>query len=153
IAMHEMGRRVLLSLADASGPHRNLRTERMAARSHGDDVLTFLVHLDGVSAVRQGGRLAGLPVGAGVLSEARRPWEIVCPTESRCLMLSFPRELLPLRSVEITESCARGIDPKAPGMQMLSSHLRQMFFLADRLTVEQRLDAGQAAIDLLTMTL
>jgi hypothetical protein len=44
----------------------------------------------------------------------------MCPTESRCLMLSFSRELLPLRTAEITESCARSIDPVAPDMRMLS---------------------------------
>ena len=69
------------------------------------------------------------------------------------MILSFSRELLPLHSAEITESCARAIDPVAPGMQMLSSYLKQLFAAADRLTADQRLDAGQAAIDLLAMAL
>lgn len=153
IALQEMGEAVTLSLAHSGGPHRNSRTERMAAKTSRDDAILFIVHLAGETSVHQRDRLAELAVGAGVLTEARSPWEIVCPTESRCLILSFSRELLPLHSAEITESCARAIDPVAPGMQMLSSYLKQLFAAADRLTADQRLDARQAAIDLLAMAL
>jgi AraC-like DNA-binding protein len=152
IALREMGKAVTLSRAHTGGPHRVLRTERMAGKS-GDDALLFIVHLAGATSVGQRGRLAGLAVGAGVLTEARSPWEIVSSTKTECLLLSFSRELLPLRSTEIAESCARGIDPVSPGMQILSSYLMQLFGLADRLTMDQRLDAGQAAIDLLAMAL
>jgi len=153
IALQEMGETVALSRAHSGGPHRMLRTERMAAKTSGDDVLLFIVHVAGATSVRQRDRLAELAVGTGVLTEARSPWEIVSPTESKCLILTFSRELLALRNAEITESCARGIDPVAPGMEMLSSYLKQLFGAADRLTSEQRLDAGQAAIDLLAMAL
>jgi AraC-like DNA-binding protein len=153
IALQEMGSAVTLSRAYSGGPHRMLRTERLAAKTSGDDVLLFIVHMAGATGVRQHDRFAELAVGAGVLSEARSPWEIVCPSESSCLLLSFSRELLALRSAKITESCGRGIDPVAPGMQLLSSYLKQLFDLAGRLTAEQRLDASQAAIDLLAMAL
>ena len=122
-------------------PEWMLRTERMAAKTSGEDVLLFIVHVAGATSVHQRDRLAELAVGTGVLAEARSPWEIVSPTETKCLMLTFSRELLAFRNAEITESCARGIDPVAPGMQMLSSYLKQLFGAADRLTSEQRLDA------------
>jgi AraC-like DNA-binding protein len=67
--------------------------------------------------------------------------------------LRFFRELLPLRTAEITEACARGMDPAAPAMQMLSGYLGRLFEVADNLTAAQRLDAGSAAIDLLAMAL
>lgn len=153
IAFHEMGNAVTLSRAHSGGPHRMLRTERLAAKTSGDDVLLFIVHVAGASSVHQRDRHAELSVGAGVLTEARSPWEIVSPTQSGCLILTFSRELLPLSSAEITECCARGIDPVAPGMQILSSYLKQLFGVADCLTASQRLDAGQAAIDLLAMAL
>ena len=153
IALQEMGEAVTLSQAYSGGPNRMLRTERMAAKTSGEDVLLFIVHVAGATSVHQRDRLAELAVGTGVLAEARSPWEIVSPTETKCLILTFSRELLALRNAEITESCARGIDPVAPGMQMLSSYLKQLFGAADRLTSEQRLDAGQAAIDLLVMAL
>jgi AraC-like DNA-binding protein len=152
MGLQQMGEGVTISRASTGGPNRNLRTERMAAKS-GDDALLFIVHLAGATSVRQRDRLAGLAVGSGVLAEARSPWEIISSTQTECLLLSFSRGLLPLRSAEIAESCARGIDPVAPGMQMLSSYLKQLFGVADRLTAEQCLDAGQAAIDLLTMAL
>ncbi len=153
IALQEMGNAVTLSRAYSGGPHRNLRTERMAETTPGDDVLLFIVHMAGATSVHQHDRTAELAVGTGVLSEARSPWQIVSPSESSCLLLSFSRELLALRCAEITESCGRGIDPVAPGMQMLSNYLKQLFVVADRLTAEQRLDAGQAALDLLAMAL
>ena len=67
--------------------------------------------------------------------------------------LQFSRELLPLRTAEITEACARSVDPAAPAMQMLSGYLGRLFEVADDLTAPQRLDAGRAAIDLLAMVL
>ncbi|WP_433296784.1 helix-turn-helix domain-containing protein [Pseudonocardia sp. CA-142604] len=153
MALQEMGEAVTLSRAYSGGPHRNVRTERLAARTSGDNVMVFIVHVAGQTRVHQRDRFAELAVGTGVLSEARSPWEIMCPTESQCLILCFSRELLPLRTAEITESCARSIDPVAPSMQMLSGYLSQLLDVADRLTAEQRLDAGRAAIDLLAMAL
>jgi len=38
-------------------------------------------------------------------------------------------------------------------MQMLSGYLKQLFETADRLTADQRVDAGRAALDLLAMAL
>ncbi|GAA3079172.1 helix-turn-helix domain-containing protein [Pseudonocardia yunnanensis] len=153
MALQEMGEAVTLSRVYAAGPHRNVRTERLAARTSGDNMMIFIVHVAGETSVHQRDRFAELALGAGVLSEARSPWEITCPTQSRCLLLGFSRELLPLRTAEITESCARSIDPSAPGMQMLSDYLTRLLNVADSLTAEQRLDAGRAAIDLLAMAL
>ncbi|MCE7002851.1 helix-turn-helix domain-containing protein [Kibdelosporangium philippinense] len=149
VAVQEMGEAVTLSRGDSGGPHRMLRT----AKSPGDDLLLFMVHLDGEIGVHQNDRFAQLAPGTGVLSESRGPWEIVGSTQSTCMILTFARELLPLRTSEITDSCARGIDPAAPGMQMVSGYLDRLFGMAEHLTAEQRLDAGRAAIDLLAMAL
>ena len=66
------------AIARALGrPDRNSRAERMAAKTSRDDAILFIVHLAGETSVHQRDRLAELAVGAGVLSEARSPWEIV----------------------------------------------------------------------------
>ena len=67
--------------------------------------------------------------------------------------MRFSRELLPLRTAEITEACARSMDPASPAMQVLSGYLGRLFEVADGLTAGQRRDAGRAAIDLLAMAL
>ena len=67
--------------------------------------------------------------------------------------MRFSRELLPLRTAEITEGCARSADPTEPAVQMLAAYLGRLFEVADDLTAPQRLDAGRAAIDLLAMAL
>jgi AraC-like DNA-binding protein len=103
--------------------------------------------------VFQRGHFADLAAGTGVVVEARSPFEWVTPTESQYLSLASSRELLPLRDAEITEACARVMDPTAPAMQVLTAYLDRLFTLAGRFPVPQRLDAGRAAIDLLTMAL
>jgi AraC-like DNA-binding protein len=87
------------------------------------------------------------------LTEACSPSKWAAQTENRQLTLSFSRELLPLRAAEITEACARRMDPTAPAMQMLGAYLGRLFGIAEGLTAPQRLDAGRAAIDLLAMAL
>ena len=125
----------------------------MAAKTSGDDLMLFCVQVVGQGHVGQHDRFAELAAGSGVLIEARSACELLSSSESRSLTLRFPRELLPLRTAEITEGCARSMDPAAPAMQMLSGYLDRLFDLADDLTASQRLDAGQAAIDLLAMVL
>ena len=107
----------------------------------------------GQGHVRQHDRLVELADGTGVLVEARSRYERVSSTETRSLTLRFSRELLPLRTAEITEACARSMDPAAPAMQVLSGYLGRLFEVADGLTAPQRLDAGHAAVDLLAMAL
>jgi AraC-like DNA-binding protein len=130
-----------------------VRTARMAARDSADNRMVFCVSLTGQGRVRQHDRLAELAAGTGVLTEARSRYERAMSTGARSLSLRFSRELLPLRTTEITEACARSIDPAAPAMQVLSGYLGRLFEVADDLTAPQRLDAGRAAIDLLAMAL
>jgi AraC-like DNA-binding protein len=153
------GRSAVQELGDAltlSGTHwapmSLVRTDRMAARAPAE-VMVFCVYMAGRCRVRQHDRLVELAPGRGVLSEARSPYERVTPSETRCMNLCFSRELLPLRTAEITDCCARSIDPAAPAMQMLSAYLGRLFDVADGLTAPQRVDAGRAAIDLLAMAL
>ncbi|NMH75791.1 helix-turn-helix domain-containing protein [Pseudonocardia xinjiangensis] len=135
------------------GPRSSIRTDKMAANSSEDNRMLFTVQVAGQGQMLQRGRFAETAAGAGILIEARSPFERVTPTESQYLTLSFSRELLPLRVAEITEACARTLDPAAPAMQVLGAYLGRLFGIADRLTAPQRLDAGQAAIDLLAMAL
>ncbi|WP_433299446.1 helix-turn-helix domain-containing protein [Pseudonocardia sp. CA-142604] len=135
------------------GPRSSIRTEKMAADSSEDNRMLFTVQMAGRGYMRQRDRFAETAAGAGILIEARSPYERVTPTEVQYLTLSFTRELLPLRAAEINEVCARSVDPAAPAMQTLGAYLGRLFTVADRLTAPQRLDAGHAAIDLLAMAL
>jgi len=126
----------------------------MAAKASADNGMLFCVQeIVCQGYMRQQGRFAELGAGAGILIEARSPSERTSQTEARLLTLRFCRELLPLRTAEITEACARTADPAAPAMQMLSGYLGRLFEVADELTGPQRLDAGRAAIELLAMVL
>jgi AraC-like DNA-binding protein len=151
--LQEMGGAMTVSRAYWGGPYRILRTDRMAATTSAEDLVTFCVHVAGRSQVRQHDRWAELAAGVGVLYEARSAWELLSCVENRSLTMHFSRELLPLRTVEITEGCARGMDPAAPAMRMVSGYLDRLFDVVDELTAQQRVDAGRAAIDLIAMAL
>ena len=153
VEFHELGEALALSRAHWEGPVSAVRTDRMAARAPGENMMLFCVHLAGQDHVCQNDRFAELTAGSGVLSQARSRWEWVSSTEARWLILRFARELLPLRTAEITEACARSMAPAAPAMQMLSAFLDRLFEVADGLTGQQRRDAGRSAVDLLAMAL
>jgi AraC-like DNA-binding protein len=151
-AIQELGETLTLTRTHW-GQMSALRTARTAARASADDLVLFCVPLVGRGRVRQHDRFVELTAGTGVLTEARSRYERVMSTGARSLSLRFSRELLPLRTAEITEACARSMDPTAPAMQMLSGYLDRLFKAADDLTALQQLDAGRAAIDLLAMVL
>jgi hypothetical protein len=130
-----------------------VRTDRMAARASADDLMVFCEYMAGLGRVRRHDRCAEPAAGTGVLTEARSRYERTSSTETRRMSLRFSRELLPLRTAETTDGCARNMDPAAPAMQMLSAYLDRLFEVADDLTAPQRLDAGHAAIELLAMAL
>jgi AraC-like DNA-binding protein len=153
VALQKLGEDLTLSRSHWGGPLSAVQTDRMAATGPRDDHMLFCVHLAGRGYVHQHDRVAELPAGSGVLFEARSPWKFVSTTEMRCLNIRFSRELLPLHTGEITEGCARMMDPAGPAMQILSGYLDRLFEAADHLAVPQRLDAGRAAIDLLAMAL
>ncbi|GAA3056085.1 hypothetical protein GCM10010464_21090 [Pseudonocardia yunnanensis] len=153
LALQGLGEAVTLSRTNSGGSLRTTRTPRLAARSSGGHLLRFCVYGAGRGHVHQHDRFAELASGTGVLYEGASPWELLSSGESQCMNLQFSRELLPLRTAEISEACARSVDPADPAMQMLSGYLGRLFEVADDLSVEQRLDAGRAAIDLLAMVL
>ncbi|GAA3042889.1 helix-turn-helix domain-containing protein [Pseudonocardia yunnanensis] len=152
VTVHELGEAVTVSRSHW-GQMSVVRTARMVARAPSDDTMLFCIHLGGRGYVHQQDRLVELTADAGVLSEARSSWERVSPTESQTLTLRFSRALLPLRTGEITEACARSMASAAPAMQILAGYLDRLFAVADDLTAPQRIDAGQAALDLLAMVL
>jgi AraC-like DNA-binding protein len=153
VAFQELGGAVTLCRSHWTGPLRLFRTERMVARASTDNLMLFCVQMAGESSHHQHDRFAELAAGAGVLKETRSAYERMSSAETWSLALRFPRELLPINTIELTASCARRLDPAAPGMQMLSGYLDQLFEIAEELTEPQRLDAGRAAIDLLAMVL
>jgi AraC-like DNA-binding protein len=153
-AFHSLAEALTLSLLHWGAPMSAVRTDRMVARSSADNLMLFCINIAGARGrVRQHDRFVELAAGTGVLAEARSRYERVSSTEARSLSLRFPRELLPLRTAEITEACARSVDPASPAMQMLSAYLDRLFKTADDLTALQRLDAGRAAVELLAMAL
>jgi AraC-like DNA-binding protein len=152
MALQELGEALEVSRS-YWGPMSAIRTDRMASRASADNLMLFSVQMRGWGYMRQHDRFAELAAGTGVLAEACSEWERVSSTATRCMTLRFSRDLLPLRTAEITGACARSMEPAAPGMQMLSGYLDRLFEVADGLTRQQRLDAGRAAIDLLVMAL
>ncbi|GAA4586226.1 helix-turn-helix domain-containing protein [Planotetraspora phitsanulokensis] len=151
------GRLALQTLSDAvslsearTTAVRTFQTVRMAATSGRDDLLLFCVHLAGSGRLHQHERVAELGPGVGVLYEGRSAWDLDVASDLHSLLLQFPRHLLPMRPAEITEGCARRVDPRSPGMRLLTGYIRQ---LAGDLDGEQRNDAGLAAIELLVMAL
>ncbi|GAA3072749.1 hypothetical protein GCM10010464_41020 [Pseudonocardia yunnanensis] len=151
-AIQGLGKTLTLSRSH-SGQMSAVRTNRMAARASVDNLMLFCIYTDGRGRVGQHNRYVELAGGTGVLTEARSRYERISSAETQRMSLRFSRELLPLRTTEITEACARSVDPAAPAMQMLSGYLGRLFEIADELTERQRLDAGQATIDLLAMVL
>ncbi|MEH0929883.1 helix-turn-helix domain-containing protein [Micromonospora sp. CPCC 205558] len=152
LSLQALGGAVSLSEARMT-PLRTFRTERMARRTGRDDLLLFCVHLAGAGHLNQRGRIAELGAGSGVLYEARGAWDLTVATNVHSLLLQFPRDVLPLRAVELNDGLARRMDPGSPAMRLLSGYVTQLFHLADGLTDEQRHDAGLAGIDMLTMAL
>ncbi len=152
-AWQGLGEPIALTRWNTSGPVRTFSTSRMAARSSSDDGLLFCVHQAGSGHLRQHDRLAALAPGVGVLYEARSAWEIAIPDRCQNVVLHLPRQSLPMRTREISDGCARAVDRRSPALRLLSDYLGHLFALADSLTEAQRLDAGQAAIDLLVMVL
>jgi len=153
VAFQELDEALTLTRWRHWGQMSVVRTDRMAARASADDLMLFCVQMAGRDSMRQHDRFVELAPGTGVLNETRSRYERVASTEARSLSLLFSRELLPLGTAEITDCCARSIDPAAPAMRMLSGYLGRLFEAADDLTAAQRLDAGHAAIDLLAMAL
>ncbi|GAA3046397.1 hypothetical protein GCM10010464_08320 [Pseudonocardia yunnanensis] len=153
VELQELDETVLLTRAHWGGPMQAARTDRMIAKTSTDHLILFCLYLGGNAHVHQHDRFAEVATFSGVMSETRSPWELVTPTGSRVLSMHFFREMLPLRTDEITEACARRVDPTTPAMQLLSGYLGRLWEVAEDLTASQRLDAGRAAIDLLAMTL
>jgi AraC-like DNA-binding protein len=153
VAFQELDEALTLTQWQHRGQMSAVRTGRMAARASADDLMLFSVCMAGQGRVHQHDRFVDLAPGTGVLNETRSPYARGSSTETRSLTLRFSRNLLPLRTAEITEACARSMDPASPAMQVLSAYLGRLFEVADDLTGQQRLDAGRAAIDLLAMAL
>jgi AraC-like DNA-binding protein len=118
-----------------------------------DDMLQFCIHLSGMGLLRQRDRAAELGPGVGVLYEARSPWVLDFATNTRSLLLQFPREALPLRSSHIAEGIAHRLDPQLPAMRLLTGYVEQLFQLSDDIPADQRHDAGQAALEIVSMAL
>jgi AraC-like DNA-binding protein len=148
LAFQDLGGEVSLSLTEF-GPSEISHPERKSAV----DVVFFRTHLDGHGRVRQHGREATLAAGAGTLYESRSGWDLLFSADVKSVNLQLPRGLLPFRSAEIADLCARPMPPGSASMRLFTGYLDQLRELAVGLSPQQRSDAGQAAVELLVMTL
>ncbi|NMO50067.1 helix-turn-helix domain-containing protein [Actinoplanes sp. TBRC 11911] len=151
-AAHELGEVVTLTEAHGT-PLHTFRTERMAAHARRDDLLFFSVHRAGTATVRQGGRVASLGPGSGVLYEARSAWDLNVETTVHSLLLHFPRSALGLPSAEITAALARTVAAASAAMELFTAYIEQLTRVADGLSAAQRHAAGLVGIDMLAMIL
>ena len=147
---HDLSESVSVTKTE-SGPFWASGSKRVAASKARENMLFFCVHMDGPGRVQQHERGTDMPPGGGVMYEARDKWQLAFPANFTSVTLGFPRELLPIRSAAIADSCARLIDPQSPAMRLLAVYIGQLHELAGEFSAEQKRDAGQAAIELLTM--
>lgn len=141
-----------ISIVDTRAVPMRVRTRSRVVRS-ARDLLLFCVHVAGPARVIQHDRAADVTAGAGVLYETRTPFELVYPATMNSIALQIPRELVPLRSAEITGYTARTLSAQAPAMRLLAGYIGQLRELAADFTAEQRRDVADAAINLLGMAL
>src|SRR5262245_43711350 len=117
------------------------------------DVVFFGMHTVGQGRVRQHDRVATVAPGDGVLYESQQPFDLGFPTEMRGYTLVVPRGRLKMRSSVISERCVYTMGRQRPSSRLLCGYVSQLIELADSLSVDQRHDAGQVAVDLLSMAL
>ncbi|NMO55705.1 helix-turn-helix domain-containing protein [Actinoplanes sp. TBRC 11911] len=153
ITMQGLGDGVMLTRVRSDGSVRTVPRNRPGTRTMGNDLLIFDMHLGGGAHVRHYGEESELTAGTALLYEGRGPWELTTTRDGDDLLLQFPRGMLPLRAGEITESCARVLDLRAPALQVLTGHLEWLESAADDLSARQRADGGRAALDMLTTIL
>ncbi|MCH6171918.1 hypothetical protein [Pseudonocardia alaniniphila] len=131
-AIQGLGETLTLSRSH-SGQMSALGTDRMAARASADNLMIFCIYIGGRCRVRQHDRCAELAGVRGCSPRSVARFEWASSAEARRKSLRFSRELLPLRTAEITEACAPR-RPVAPAMQVLAGYLGRLFEVADELT-------------------
>jgi AraC-like DNA-binding protein len=117
-----------ISIADIRAVPLRARTRSRVVRP-ARDLLLFCVHVSGPARVIQHDRAADVGPGAGVLYETRTPFELVYPAEMNSVSLQVPRELVPIRTAQITGYSARTLSAQSPAMRdvlvrMMCQHVR-----------------------------
>lgn len=136
-----------------SGPVRVERTEQLARRNDGDDVLLTL-QLGSSGTVHQHGRSARITPGAAALYETNRPYVLDHPHARQDLaVLRVGRERLGLRNRLIAEVCGRTLDRQVPGMAAFSGYLYGLLAEGVEPSDGTRQELGGAAAELLAMVL
>ncbi|MGF9660795.1 AraC family transcriptional regulator [Arthrobacter crystallopoietes] len=136
-----------------SGPVRVERTDRLAHRNDGDDLLLTL-QLGSSGMVSQHGRTARLTPGAAALYETNRPYVLDHPLPGQDLVvLRVGRERLDVRDRLIAEACGRTLDRLVPGMGAFTGYLRGMLAEDAELGDGTRQELGGTAAELLAMVL
>ncbi|NMO50084.1 AraC family transcriptional regulator [Actinoplanes sp. TBRC 11911] len=141
-----------MRVSTLGGSFRVVRTQRLAAKSTGDEMLGISVGISGNSRVRQDGQFAALSLGDAVLYQAHSVWELATEGDSETQLIKFSRDILPPGLREIDESIPR-LRVHSAATKLLAHYLDQLDRSAADLTAVQRADAGQAAIALLVMAL
>ena len=73
-------------------------------------LMLFCVYMASRGRVGQHDRFVEVADGTGLLAEMRSPFQRISSTDSRSLTLRFSRELLPLRTVGMTDACVPSVD-------------------------------------------
>lgn len=152
MGLHLLGADLSLSMAQMT-PLHTFATARMTARLDRDDLLMLCIHLKGSGWLHQQDRTVELSPGGGVVYEARSAWNLNVATNVNAILLHFPRTALPLKEAGVTSGLARHLDAGSPGMRLLSGYARELFTMSDSLSEVQRLDAGRAGLEMVTMAL
>ena len=98
-----------LVLADVGGsPVQVVRTPR-AIRSADPDVVKVGVQMQGHSVLTQDGRVASLTPGDLAVYDTRRPYHLSFERDFRMLVLMLPRDLMSIRTRQLSEVTARRI--------------------------------------------
>jgi len=137
----------------ASGPVRVERTDRLARRDDGDDVLMTL-QLGSSGTVSQHGRTARITPGAAALYETNRPYVLDHPLRGQDLaVLRVSRTRLGVRDRLIADACGRSLDHRVPGMGAFGGYLRGLLAEDTALDAGARQELGATAAELLAMVL
>jgi AraC-like DNA-binding protein len=129
------------------------RTERLARRNDGDDVLVSL-QLQSTGAVLQHGRTAVLAPGTAALYEINHPYLLDQPqTGQDLIVLRVPRRLLGLKDKVVGDLCGRTIDQSVPGMAAFAGYA--VGVVAGRRHMDRRAIAelGHISADLLSLAI
>jgi AraC-like DNA-binding protein len=134
-----------------TGPGMVVRAPRHIRRSD-PELYQFVVQAEGTVVGEQGDRRAELRPGDMALTDLSRPFRCA-GLAKRSVLVTFPRELLPLRPVEATRLLGTRIPGDEGTGALVSTLVRQLPERIDDAGSAARGRLGAAVLDLITATL